>query len=143
MRWSTACCNAPDETPRMCGMQSATDPDRRAFEQTGRNPQSFFCRFWGAVRSPVACSHWVDGVSRLRLLEKDFPGSGPRVAHWAENDAYPYLARSQSEALRDHICCEIHTTWGMEFRTHPHAGEHVKSADNVATRVLLSLLLVM
>ena len=57
----------------------------------------------GMVRSSVACSHWVDGVSRLRLLAKDRPGSGLLVAHWAENDAYPYLAHSQSETLRDHI----------------------------------------
>ena len=92
MRWSTACCNAPDETPRMRGMQSAADPDRSALEQTGRNHQSLSHRFSGWVRSPIACSHWVDGVSWLRLLEKDRPGFGPHVAHLAENDAYPYLA---------------------------------------------------
>jgi len=62
-----------------------------------------FRRFWGRVRSPVACSHWVDGVSRLCLLEKDRPSFGPRVTHWAENDAYPYLARSQNEVLCAHI----------------------------------------
>jgi len=78
----------------------------------------------------VACSHWVDGVSRLRLLAKDRPGSGLRVAHRAENDAYPYLARSQNETLRNHIWCEIHTAWDMEFclRTRPHTGEHTKNA---------------
>ena len=65
----------------------------------------------------------MDGVLRLRLLAKDRPGSGPLVAHWAENDAYPYLVRSQSEMIRDHIWCEIHTTWGMEFRTRRRARE--------------------
>ena len=76
-------------------------------------------------------------MSRLRLLAKDRPGSGPRVTHWAENDAYPYLAQSQNEMLRDHIGCEIHTAWGMECRTRPHAGERAKSADNAASRGLL------
>ena len=61
-------------------------------------------------------------MSRLCLLAKDRPGTGPRVTHWAENDAYPYLAQSQNEMLRDHIGCEIHTAWGMECRTRPHAG---------------------
>ena len=71
-----------------------------------------------------------------------FSGRSPLVAHWVENDAYPYLARSQSEAVRDHIRCEIHTVWGMEFHTHPHDGERAKSADNVVSRgLLLSLLL--
>ena len=93
----------------MRAMQSATDPDRRALEQTGRNHQSFPIVFLGRVRSPVACSHWVDDVSRLRLLEKDRPSFGLRVTHWAENHAYPYLARSQNETIRDHIWCEIHT----------------------------------
>ena len=109
----------------MRGMQSDADPDRPALEPTGRNHQSPFCRFWGAVRSPVACSQWVDGVLRLRLLEKDRPGFGPRVAHWADrvsrlrllakdrpgsdllvanwpqNDAYPHLAPGQNETLRE------------------------------------------
>ena len=90
-------------------------------------------------------------VSRLRLLEKDRPGFGPRVAHWAENDAYPYLARSQIEALRAHIWGQARakrfvtifgaksTAWGMEFRlrTRPHAGERAKSADNAVSRGLL------
>ena len=144
MRWSTACCNASDEMPRMRRMQSAADPDRSALKQTGRNLQLFFHCFSGRVRSPVTCSHWVDCVSRLCLLAKDRPSFGPLVAHWAENDAYPYLARSQSKTLRDHIWCEFHTAWGMEFRTRPHAGERSKSADNAASRVLLlSLLLVM
>ena len=93
----------------------------------------------------MACSHWVDGVSRLSLLEKDRPWLGPRVAHWVENDAYPYLARSQSETLHDHIWCKIHsethTAWGMEFHTCPHAGERAKSADNAVSRVLLLSLL--
>jgi len=140
MRWSTACCNAPAETPRMRRMQSAADPDRRALEQTGRNHQRLSHRFSGRVRSPVACSHWVDGVSRLRLLEKDRPGFGPCVAHWAENDAYPYLAPSQNETLRDHIWCEIHTAWDMEFRPRTHAGERAK---NAASRVLLLLFLLL
>ena len=41
----------------------------------------------------------------------------------------PIFGPSQSETLRDHILCEIHTAWGMEFhpRTRPHAGERVKS----------------
>jgi len=138
MRWSTACSNAPDETPRMRAMQLAADPDRSVLEQTGRNRHSFFRRFLGGpVRSPVACSHWVDGVSRLRLPEKDRPGSGPRVAHWVENDAFPYLERSQSETLRDHIWCKIHTAWGMELCTHPHASERTKSADNAASSVVV------
>ena len=138
MRWSTACCNALDEMPRMRGMQSAADPDRSVLEQTGRNHQSLFpIVLRGGSAPPVACSHWVDGVSWLRLPEKDRPGSGPRVTHWAENDAYPYLTRSQSETLRDHIWCEIHTAWGMEFHTRPHAGERAKSVDNAASRVLL------
>ena len=76
-------------------------------------------------------------MSRLRLLAKDRPGSGPRVAPWAENDAYPYLVRSQSEMIRDHIWCEIHTTWGMESRPCTHAGECAKSADNAASSVVV------
>ena len=67
--------------------------------------------FSGRVRSPVACSHWVNRVSWRRLLEKDHPGFGPRVAHWAENDAYPYLTRSHNEALRAHI-------WGQARAKH-------------------------
>ena len=74
-------------------------------------------------------------MSRLRLLEKDRPGFGPHVVHWAENDAYPYLARSQNETLHDHILCEIHTAWGMEFRTRLR-----ELAKNAVTRVLLLLL---
>ena len=93
----------------MCGMQSAADPDRRALEQTGCKSQYSFVVLWGVVRYTVTCSHWVDGVSRLRLLEKDRPGSGPRVAHWAENDAYPYLAQSHNEVLHAHI-------WAMPER---------------------------
>ena len=102
-----------------------------------QSPLLFPSLFWGAVRSPVACSHWVDGVSRLRLPEKDRPGSGPRVAHWVENDAFPYLEGSQSETLRDHIWCEIHTAWGMELCTRPHAGERTKSAANAASSVVV------
>ena len=87
----------------------------------------------------MACSHWVDGVLRLRLLAKDCPDSGLLVTHWAENDAYPYLARSQSETLCDHIRCEIHTERHTAFQTRRHAGERAKSADNAASRGLLLL----
>ena len=52
MRWSTACRNAPDETPRMRAMQSAADPDRSALEQTGRNPQYFFVVLSARVAHP-------------------------------------------------------------------------------------------
>ena len=56
----------------------------------------------------------------------------------------PIFGPSRSETLRDHIWCEIHTAWGMEFRTRTHVGERAKSVDNAASRVLLlSLLLVM
>ena len=128
MRWSTACCNAPDETPWMRVMQSTADPDRRRPRADGTQLLILSSVLQGAVCSPVACSHWVDGVSRLRLLAKDCPGSGLRVTHWAENNAYPYLARSQNETLRDHVWCEIHTAWDMEFRPRTHAGEHAKNA---------------
>ena len=109
---------------------------QKRLEQTGRKLQLFRRPFWGAVRSPIACPPRVDGASWLCLLEKDRPGFGPCVAHWAENDAYPYLAPSQNETVRDHIWCEIHTAWDMEFR--PHAGERAKNAES---RVLLLLLL--
>ena len=115
-------------------MQSAADPDRDAHSSRLDAIQSHLSLFFWGLSAPVACSHWVDGVSWLRLLAKDRPDSGLLVAHWAENDAYPYLARSQSETLCDHIRCEIHTdthtAWGMEFQTRPHAGKRKKSADN-------------
>ena len=120
-----------------CAGSSQPQSQTEAPRADGKHSSILFRRtFWGAVRSPVACSPWVDGVSRLRLLEKDRPGFAPCVAHWAENDAYPYLAPSQNETLRDHIWCEIHTAWDMEFR--PHAGERAKNAES---RVLLLLLL--
>ena len=89
----------------MRAMQSAADQTEARSSTRDAIIHPLFLRrpFWGAVRSPVACSHWVDSVSRLRLLEKDRPGFGPRVTHRAENDAYPYLARSQNEALHAHI----------------------------------------
>ena len=51
MRWSTARCNVPDETPPMRGMQSAADPDRRTSRHTGRNlstlvPTTTLFLFW-------------------------------------------------------------------------------------------------
>ena len=99
MRWSTACCNAPDETPRMRAMQSAADQTEARSSTQDAISHSLFLRrpFWGTVRSLIACSHWVDSVSWLHLLAKDRPSSGPRVAHWAENDAYPYLGQARSK----------------------------------------------
>ena len=35
----------------------------------------------GHTVHPVACSHWVDGVSWLRLLAKDRPNSGLLDTH--------------------------------------------------------------
>jgi len=105
-----------------CAGSSQPQSQTEAPRADGTHSSILFRRpFWGAVRCPVACSPWMDGVSWLRLLEKDRPGFGPCVAHWAENDAYPYLAPSQNETLRDHIWCEINTTWDMEFRTRTHA----------------------
>jgi len=96
---------------QQCARRDASDPcdavsrrpgQRRALEQTGRNSIAFVAFLLGPS-APVACSHWVDGVSRLRLLAKDRPDSGLLVAHLAENDAYPYLACSQSGTLYAHI----------------------------------------
>ena len=95
-------------------MQSAQTRQKR-LEPRGR----YHLVLRGAVCSSVACSHWVDRVSWLRLLAKDRPGSGLLVAHWLENDAYPYLAPGQNETLR----------------------ERVKGADNATSRVLLLALL--
>ena len=77
----------------MRAMQSAADPAeaRSSTRDAILNP---FFRPSGRGSLPVACYHWVDGVSRLRLLAKDRPDSGLLIAHWVENDAYPYLARS-------------------------------------------------
>ena len=124
----------------------ARDPVSRSrrqkrLEQTGRNFQSFLPSFgaWSAPPWPA-----LIGCTACRgsaFLQRTALAFGPLVAHWAENDAYPYLAPSQNETLRDHIWCEIHTAWDMEFRPHTHAGERTK---NAASRVLfLSLLLVM
>ena len=52
---------------------------------------------------------------------------GRKMTHtliWREarmKHSVPIFGPSQSETLRDHIWCEIHTTWGMEFhpRTRP------------------------
>ena len=57
--------------------------------------------FSGAVRSCVACSHWTDRVSWLRILAKDRPGSDPLVVHWPQNDAFSDLAPGENEALRE------------------------------------------
>jgi len=136
MRWSTACHNAPDETPLMRAMQSAADPDISALEQTGRNHSSFLPSF-GARSAPL----WpaLIGCTECRgsaFLQRTAPAFGPLIAHWAENNAYPCLARSQNEMLRDHIRCEIHTAWDMEFR--PRTCLHLSErAKNAVSRVLL------
>ena len=57
--------------------------------------------FSGTIRSCVACSHWGDRVSWLRLLAKDCPGFDPLVAHWPQNDAFSRLAPGQNEMLRE------------------------------------------
>ena len=115
----------------LCTRRDASDahgavsrrPDRSALEQTGT--QLFVLSFLfssvsGTVRSSVACSHWADHVSWLRLLAKDRPGSDLLVTHWPQNDAYSYLAPGQNKTLR----------------------ECAKSADNAVSRVLLLALLV-
>ena len=82
-------------------------------------------------------------MSRLRLLEKDRPGFGPLVAHSAKNDAYPYLAQSQNEALRAHIWGQARakrfvTIFGAKF-TPPGAS---KSAVNAASSVVVVVVVV-
>ena len=57
--------------------------------------------FSGTVHLCVACSHWADRVSRLRLLAKDHPGSDPLVVHWPQNDAFSPLVPGQNEMLRE------------------------------------------
>ena len=75
---------------------------------------------WEGPQLSVASVHWVEGVSHPHAPEKDRPsnrklsnsiprwlpiGRTPRlcarVAHWAQNDAYPYLAPGQNEMLRE------------------------------------------
>ena len=102
MTCSSSCSNVPDETPRMRAMQSAQTRQKR-LEPTGRN-HLFLLPSLGArsARPWPALIGWT--VCRgSAFLQRTAPAFGPLVAHWAENDAYPYLAHSQSETLRDHI----------------------------------------
>ena len=121
----------------MRGMQSAADPDRRALEKTGRNHQ-YFPVVFGAGSAPLspapigwmACR--VSAFFRMTApaLVRASP-IGRKMTHtliWSEarmKRSMPIFGPSQSETLRDHIWCEIHTAWGMESRprTRPHAGE--------------------
>ena len=155
MRWSTACRNPPDETPWMRAMQSAADPDRSALEQTGRNLQWIPSLFRGGSAPPSPTLSGWTACRGSAFLQRTAPALvraspiGQKMMHtliWRAartKRSVPIFGPRQSETLRDHIWCEIHTAWGMEYRTHLHAGEHAKSVDNGASRVLLSLLLVM
>ena len=91
-------------------VEQTREPDH-ALEQTenqttrlrrwGAIIRSCLSSFSGAVRSCVACFHWADRMSRLRLLAKDHPISDPLVAHWPQNDAFSHLAPGQNETLRE------------------------------------------
>ena len=149
MRWSTACSNAPDEMPRMRGMQSAADPDRSALEQTGRNLQSIPIVFRGRSAPPSPAPIGWTAYRGSAFLRKTAPALvrvspiGRKMTHsliWRKarrKRSVPIFGPSQSETLRDHIWCESHTAWGMEFRPRTHAGERTKSADNAMSRGLL------
>ena len=135
MIWSTACRNAPDET---LGCARCSPPQTQTEARSNRRDAIIneFRRFFGAGPLPHRLLSLGGRCVAAPPSCKGRPGSGPCVAHWAENDAYPYLAPSQNETIHDHIWCEIHTAWNVEFhpRTRPHASERAK---NAASRVLL------
>ena len=79
---------------------------------------------WTACRSSAFLRRTAPALVRTSPI-------GRKMTHtliWREartKRSVPIFGPSQSETLRDHIWCEIHTAWGMEFRpcTRPHAGE--------------------
>ena len=124
---------------RRLGCAGCSQPQTQTEERSSRQDaiKSFSIVFRGGSAPPSpAPIGWAAcrGSSFLRRTAPALVRASPigrKMTHtliWLEartKRSMPIFGPSQSETLRDHIWCEIHTAWGMEFRprTRPHAGE--------------------